>query len=60
MLTLKEAAAKVGGNAATLRRAAIQGRLKAQKRGRDWFVAPSDLEEFAKTYTPGRPGRKPQ
>ena len=45
-MTLKEAAAQLGLDPATLRQAIARGSLKATKRGRDWFVSPSEVERY--------------
>lgn len=45
-MTLKEAAAILGILPATLRRQIANGRLQAQKRGRDWFVTAAEVERY--------------
>jgi hypothetical protein len=57
LLTLREAAAEAGVTPNALRLAIWRDKLKAQKRGRDWFVSVSDLKEWqtSKPHVPGRP-----
>jgi hypothetical protein len=45
-ITLTEAAKLFDVNAATLRRACWQGKLKGNKRGKTWFVKIGDLEDY--------------
>jgi len=45
-LTLREAADQLGVNPATLRQQVNKGKLKATKRGRDWFVQPAELRRY--------------
>lgn len=47
-LTLTEAAALLGVTAATLRQQIANGKLRATKRGRDWFVTPKEVERYRK------------
>lgn len=46
MLTLIEAAASLGLSPITLRLQIRNGRLKAKKQGRDWFVTPREVERY--------------
>lgn len=45
-VTLKEAAASLGVTPDNLRGAINRGTLKAQKMGRDWFVASKEVERY--------------
>ena len=45
-MTLIEAAALLGVTPDNLRGAIKRGTLKAQKRGRDWFVQPAEVERY--------------
>jgi excisionase family DNA binding protein len=45
-VTLVEAAALLGVTAATLRQQIAKGRLKATKRGRDWWVTKREVERY--------------
>jgi excisionase family DNA binding protein len=45
-VTLIEAAALLGVTAATLRQQIANGKLKATKRGRDWWVTPREVERY--------------
>jgi excisionase family DNA binding protein len=45
-MTLTEAAAALGVTAATLRQQIANGRLKATKRGRDWWVTKREVERY--------------
>ena len=46
MLTLTEAAARLGVTAATLRQQVANGRLRARKMGRDWTVSEREVERY--------------
>jgi excisionase family DNA binding protein len=46
MLTLAEAASILGLSPGTLRWQIRNGRLVGQKVGRDWLVAPSEVERY--------------
>jgi excisionase family DNA binding protein len=48
MLTLIEAAARLGVTAATLRQQIANGRLKGRKVGRDWTVSEREVERYAR------------
>jgi excisionase family DNA binding protein len=58
VVTLKEAAARLGVMPATLRQQIANGALQATKRGRDWWVTPAQLDAY-RTRSLGRPGRRP-
>lgn len=45
-MTLKEAAAQLGVTPDTLRQQIAAGRLKATKRGRDWWVTKGEVERY--------------
>jgi excisionase family DNA binding protein len=45
-MTLSEAASALGVTAATLRQQIHNGKLHATKRGRDWHVAPKEVERY--------------
>lgn len=49
-LTLVEAAAQLGVSAKTLRNQALAGKLRAEKRGRDWFVTQREVDRYAKEH----------
>lgn len=46
MLTLTEAADRLGVAPSTLRRQIANGRLKARKLGRDWTVSEREVERY--------------
>jgi excisionase family DNA binding protein len=48
VLTLNEAAERLGVTAATLRQQIANGRLKAKKVGRDWTVSEREAERYAR------------
>lgn len=52
LLTLKQASTASNIPAATLRKAATESRLNAQRIGRDWFVTPAALREYVADYRP--------
>lgn len=45
-MTLKDAAESLGVQAATLRQQIANGKLKATKRGRDWWVTRGEVERY--------------
>ena len=45
-MTLKEAAVSLGVTPDTLRQQIAAGRLKAVKRGRDWWVTKGEVERY--------------
>ena len=47
-MTLAEAASLLGITAATLRQQIANGKLKARKIGRDWWVTPKEVERYAR------------
>jgi len=52
-MTLKEAAAQLGLDPATLRQAIARGVLKATKWGRDWRVEPKEVERYRAEHRRG-------
>jgi excisionase family DNA binding protein len=60
-LSLLEAAEESGLTAGTLRVLLNNGRLKGEKRGRDWFVTAADLDTYLESRAAsGRPAHKYQ
>lgn len=57
LVPLAEAAERLGVTAHTLRQQASAGRLRAVKRGRDWYVTEAEIERYAREQR-GRPGPK--
>jgi excisionase family DNA binding protein len=55
LLTIPEAASRLGLSVAMVRRHCTSGKLPAQKVGRDWAIRQRDVELFA--ATPRRSGR---
>lgn len=47
-MTLTEAASLLGRDPATLRQQIAKGKLRAEKRGRDWWVTPKEVERYAR------------
>lgn len=45
-MTLLDAAELLGVTAATLRQQIANGKLRATKRGRDWFVTAREVERY--------------
>jgi excisionase family DNA binding protein len=61
LLTVPEAADRLGLSMAMVRRYCAQGKLPAQKMGRDWAIPRRDIERFAATPRHnGRPSRAAQ
>ncbi|HZT34520.1 MAG TPA: helix-turn-helix domain-containing protein [Nitrososphaera sp.] len=56
LLTTSEAAERLGVNASRIRQLVLQGRLPAQKMGRDLFVDEKDLK-LVEDRKPGRPSK---
>jgi excisionase family DNA binding protein len=48
VLTLAEAARRLGVHASTLRHQIANGRLKARKIGRDWTVSEREVDRYAR------------
>ena len=46
MLSITEAAKTLGVATATLRAQARNGKLRATKLGRDWYVTPEEVERY--------------
>jgi len=55
LLTISEAANRLGLSLAMVRRYCVEGKLSAQKIGRDWAIRQRDVERFA--ATPRHSGR---
>lgn len=55
-MTINEAAAALGLAASTLRVQIAHGRLRATKRGRDWWVTPAEIERYRRESL-GKAGR---
>ena len=52
-LTTQEAAMVLNLKSdSTIRRAVLEGRLKATKRGRDWYIRSEDLEAYRVRHNP--------
>jgi len=49
VVTLTKAAALLGVTAATLRQQIANGKLRATKRGRDWWVTRREVERYRTT-----------
>jgi len=49
-MTLNEAAAILGVTAHTLKVQAQRGKLRATKRGRDWWVTPAEVERYRREH----------
>jgi excisionase family DNA binding protein len=56
LLTTTEAAERLGVNASRIRQLVLQGRLPAQKMGRDLFIDEKDLK-LVEDRKPGRPSK---
>jgi excisionase family DNA binding protein len=46
-MMLKEAAERLGVSPSTLRVQLMRGKLNATKRGRDWWILPSEVDRYA-------------
>jgi excisionase family DNA binding protein len=58
MLTTKQAAAALGiADVHYIRKLIKDGKLKAQKIGRDWFIAMRDLERYKSEHPRSKAGR---
>jgi excisionase family DNA binding protein len=55
MMTTKDAAVRLGCKRVTVLKAIHQGRLSAQKMGRDWIVIEDEKFNCFEIGTPGRP-----
>lgn len=49
-VTLKQAAELLGLSPTTLRVQILKGKLKATKRGRDWWVTPKEVERYSQEH----------
>lgn len=52
LLSVPEAARRLGVNEETVRRHLRSGRLRAEKLGQQWFVHIDDLSSFSEHYDP--------
>ncbi len=61
MLTLAEAAARLGLSASTLRHQVQSGRLRARLIGKTYVVTPREVERYRRQHRgkPGRPSHRP-
>ena len=50
MMTVKEAAALLGLAPSTLRVQLMRGKLKATKRGRDWWILPKEVKRYQQEH----------
>jgi len=57
-LTTKEAAEDLGVGMRQIQNLIKKGRLKATRRGRDWFIKKEDLEAVRERPITGRPKKK--
>lgn len=55
-LTTAQAATALGVNASRVRQLILAGRIRAEKRGRDWLVESDSLAEYERMKS----GRKPK
>lgn len=56
LITLTEAASRLGLSVSTVRHQAQGGRLRASRIGRDWLVAEGEVERY-RVESLGKPGR---
>lgn len=47
-VTVKEAAERLGLSPTTLRIQIMKGKLRATKRGRDWWLTPKEVERYGR------------
>ena len=57
-MTVTEASRRLGLAEGSVRQSIARGRLRATKRGRDWWITESALEAY-RDASLGKPGRKP-
>lgn len=57
-MTTKEAAELLGITPVAVRYLIEQGILKAEKRGRDWWITPAAVEAARQRRRPGRPAQE--
>lgn len=50
LVTVKEAAELLGLSPVTLRLQILRGKLKATKRGRDWWLTPREVERYRQEH----------
>jgi excisionase family DNA binding protein len=58
-MTLNEAAELLRVNAASLRQQIRNGKLHAEKHGRDWWVTEREVARY-QAQSSGKPGRRPK
>lgn len=59
MMTTAEAAKLLNLDVSRIRQLCINGKLKASKRGRDWWITKAEVERFAALSRPaGRPRKQ--
>lgn len=58
MLTTHEAAAILGITPESVRRQINRGRLRGEKRGRDWFVSRAEVARYQAERKVGRPSAR--
>ena len=60
-MTVAEAAASLGIAPATLRQQIANGRIRATKHGRDWWIPRREVERYRRENLgrPGRPSHRP-
>jgi excisionase family DNA binding protein len=56
-MTTTEAAERLGITSATIRQRIAAGTLRAERRGRDWWITPREVERYRRESL-GRPGRR--
>ena len=49
-MTVNEAAEQLGLSPPTLRVQILKGKLKATKRGRDWWITPREVERYGQEH----------
>lgn len=49
-MTTKEAAAILGITPDTLRQQIAKGKVQAERHGRDWWIAPAEVERYRKEH----------
>lgn len=61
LITIPEASRRFNVAATTLRKAALRGKLRARKFGRDWMVTAEAVGHWIAhgRHTPGRPRKRP-
>jgi excisionase family DNA binding protein len=49
-MTLQEAAERLGLSPSTLRVQLMNGKLRGVKRGRDWWITPSEVDRYGREH----------